>query len=107
MRVGVYYAPRFLDPLWELGATWLGRDPETNAPIEQPNIPNIAEVTADARMYGFHATLKPPMALRAGVTWDQVVTAAEEAGFPVLDLSVSEPTLETVFINLTGKELRD
>jgi ABC-2 type transport system ATP-binding protein len=36
-----------------------------------------------------------------------VVAAAEEAGFPVLDLSVSEPTLETVFINLTGKELRD
>ena len=33
--------------------------------------------------------------------------AAEEAGFPVLDLSVTEPTLETVFINLTGKELRD
>jgi ABC-2 type transport system ATP-binding protein len=37
----------------------------------------------------------------------QVVNAAEEAGFPVLDLSVAEPTLETVFINLTGKELRD
>src|ERR1039458_1628392 len=36
-----------------------------------------------------------------------VVNAAEEAGFPVLDLSVTEPTLETVFINLTGKELRD
>ena len=33
--------------------------------------------------------------------------AAEDAGFPVLDLSVTEPTLETVFINLTGKELRD
>jgi hypothetical protein len=25
----------------------------------------------------------------------------------VLDLSVSQPSLETVFINLTGKELRD
>jgi ABC-2 type transport system ATP-binding protein len=37
----------------------------------------------------------------------KVVVAAEEAGFPVLDLSVTEPTLETVFINLTGKELRD
>jgi ABC-2 type transport system ATP-binding protein len=37
----------------------------------------------------------------------KVVNAAEEAGFPVLDLSVAEPTLETVFINLTGKELRD
>ncbi len=36
-----------------------------------------------------------------------VVTGAEDAGFPVLDISVTEPTLETVFIELTGKELRD
>jgi ABC-2 type transport system ATP-binding protein len=37
----------------------------------------------------------------------QVVTAAERGGFAVSDLSVTEPTLETVFIHLTGKELRD
>ena len=37
----------------------------------------------------------------------RVVSVAEEAGFPLLDLSVNEPTLETVFINLTGKELRE
>ena len=37
----------------------------------------------------------------------RVVTAAERGGFDLLDLSVSEPSLETVFINLTGKELRD
>lgn len=36
-----------------------------------------------------------------------IVTAAERAGFLVTDLSSSEPTLETVFINLTGKELRE
>jgi len=36
-----------------------------------------------------------------------VVTGAEDAGFPVLDVSVTVPTLETVFITLTGKELRD
>jgi ABC-2 type transport system ATP-binding protein len=37
----------------------------------------------------------------------QVVAAAEAGGFHVADLSVAEPSLETVFINLTGKELRD
>jgi ABC-2 type transport system ATP-binding protein len=37
----------------------------------------------------------------------RVVSAAESGGFDVVDLSVSEPSLETVFINLTGKELRD
>jgi ABC-2 type transport system ATP-binding protein len=37
----------------------------------------------------------------------KVVAAAESDGFEVGDLSVAEPTLETVFIDLTGKELRD
>jgi ABC-2 type transport system ATP-binding protein len=37
----------------------------------------------------------------------RVVTVADRGGFEVADLSVTEPTLETVFINLTGKELRD
>ena len=37
----------------------------------------------------------------------RVVEAAEAAGFSLADLSVAEPTLETVFIGLTGKELRD
>jgi ABC-2 type transport system ATP-binding protein len=37
----------------------------------------------------------------------RVVNASEGAGFEVIDLSVAEPSLETVFINLTGKELRD
>ncbi len=37
----------------------------------------------------------------------RVVLAAERGGFDLVDLSISEPSLETVFINLTGKELRD
>jgi ABC-2 type transport system ATP-binding protein len=37
----------------------------------------------------------------------RVVNAAESGGFDLADLSVSEPSLETVFISLTGKELRD
>jgi ABC-2 type transport system ATP-binding protein len=37
----------------------------------------------------------------------RVVAAAERGGFDLIDLSVSEPSLETVFINLTGKELRE
>ncbi len=36
-----------------------------------------------------------------------VFNAAERNGFDVTDLSVTEPTLETVFINLTGKDLRE
>jgi ABC-2 type transport system ATP-binding protein len=37
----------------------------------------------------------------------RIVTAAERGGFDLIDLSISEPSLETVFINLTGKALRE
>jgi ABC-2 type transport system ATP-binding protein len=37
----------------------------------------------------------------------RLVAAAESGGFDVLDLSVAEPSLENVFISLTGKELRE
>jgi len=37
----------------------------------------------------------------------RVVSAAERGGFELVDLAVAEPTLETVFIRLTGKALRE
>jgi ABC-2 type transport system ATP-binding protein len=37
----------------------------------------------------------------------EVVRMAVDHGYSVADLSVAEPSLETVFINLTGKDLRD
>jgi ABC-2 type transport system ATP-binding protein len=37
----------------------------------------------------------------------RIVSAAERSGLDIVDLSISEPSLETVFISLTGKELRD
>ena len=37
----------------------------------------------------------------------RLVAAAEASNIEILDLAVAEPSLETVFINLTGKELRE
>ena len=37
----------------------------------------------------------------------RITNYAEEGGYTVTDLSINEPTLETVFIELTGKDLRD
>jgi Protein of unknown function (DUF1045) len=87
-RVAIYYAPAVADPLWTRAADWLGRDPETNAPRRQPVVPDIAAVTADPRLYAFHATLKPPMRLCDGATWDDmlVATRAIAAGVPAFDL---------------------
>jgi hypothetical protein len=62
--------------LFVQGATWLGRNPENGAVAKQPNVAGIAEVTAEPRVYGFHATLKPPMKLHQRHRWEDVVTAA-------------------------------
>lgn len=64
VRVALYYAPALSDPLWPAACAWLGRDPETAATLPQPDLPDLHAVTADARQYGFHCTLKPPMRLR-------------------------------------------
>jgi ABC-2 type transport system ATP-binding protein len=37
----------------------------------------------------------------------KLIAIADDAGFAITDVSVTEPTLETVFISLTGKELRE
>ncbi|WP_264714492.1 DUF1045 domain-containing protein [Limobrevibacterium gyesilva] len=86
--MALYYAPQADDPLWHLAADWLGRDPATGAPRPQPELPDIADVTADPRTYGFHATLKPPMRLVEGAAWTDVLDAAAEvaAGIPAFDL---------------------
>ena len=37
----------------------------------------------------------------------RTIAAADRGGYRLADVAVTEPTLETVFINLTGKDLRD
>lgn len=63
MRVAIYYAPAPSDPLWTAASAWLGWDAERGAPVPQPYVPGIVDFTAEPRLYGFHATLKPPMRL--------------------------------------------
>jgi len=43
----------------------------------------------------------------AGGVLPRIVAIAEQEGVNITDLSVAEPSLETVFISLTGRELRD
>jgi len=95
VRVAAYYAPRPDDPLFAAGAAWLGRDPESDAPTPQPDLSDIVEITAEPRLYGFHATLKPPMRLAEGRQWFDVLEAAQEladrtASFELPRLSVQD-----------------
>lgn len=94
-RFALYYAPHPTDLLHTAASTWLGRDAETNAPQTSPVAPDI---TAEPRLYGFHATLKPPMRLRDGATWADLRQAARAiaASVPAFNL----PTLAVT--NLAG-----
>src|SRR5271168_491471 len=82
-RYAVYWAPPSDDDLWRFGARWLGRDPETGAETAPGDgaaaDPNwLAAATAEPRLYGLHATLKPPFRLAAGQTRSALVDALAE-----------------------------
>jgi ABC-2 type transport system ATP-binding protein len=47
------------------------------------------------------------VAMRGDSVLPTVFNVVERRGFDITDLSVAEPSLETVFINLTGKDLRE
>jgi putative phosphonate metabolism protein len=71
-RFAIYFAPSATGNLWERAATWLGRDASTGdlisgsvAGIERGRLLNLTQA---ANRYGFHATLKAPMALAEGRT---------------------------------------
>jgi hypothetical protein len=68
-RIALYYAPAADDPLHECASIWLGRDAVTGAALSQKPVAgvDIAEITADARGYGLHATLKPPFRLQGNL----------------------------------------
>ena len=88
-RAAVYYAPALDDPLWAAGCGWLGRDPHTGRFAADPA---RDELTAEPRLYGFHATLKPPM--RLAHPWhalvdDAAALAAQLAPFALPPLQVA------------------
>ncbi len=92
-RYAAYYAPQPDDPLWRAGCAWLGRDPAGGTLGPGPGLPD--DVVEAPRRYGFHATLKPPMRLRAGCTHDDVEAAlchlaTSVPAFPLPPLAVHD-----------------
>lgn len=69
-RFAIYYAPSATSHLWERAAAWLGRDSSDgkllNGPLAGIDRDRLLNLTQSANRYGFHATLKAPMALVDG-----------------------------------------
>ncbi len=67
-RYALYYAPRPEEGLAVAASQWLGWNPEGGRARRLTLLAGfspdrLAEITAEPRRYGFHGTLKPPMAL--------------------------------------------
>lgn len=82
MRYAVYFTPDETAPLTRRAARWLGRDMFGAEVAQAPGPVDIdpteaRALTADARRYGFHATLKAPFHLAPGRTEDELVAALE------------------------------
>jgi len=78
-RYAIYYAAEPGSPLNDFGAALLGYDAYTGKDLPFPDDvpPDWREITHDPRKYGFHATLRAPMALATGRTEAQIIAACE------------------------------
>jgi putative phosphonate metabolism protein len=88
-RLAVYYAPR-AGAFADHAAAWLGWDAVKGVSLPQPDLPDIpfpAILTAEARRYGFHGTLRAPFRLADGVTEAEARarTASLAAGLAPVD----------------------
>lgn len=82
-RYAAYFVPESASALARLGSALLGRDSETGHSAPQPLIPGfppetLRALTAEARRYGLHATLKAPFFLRSGATERDLLRLARE-----------------------------
>lgn len=78
-RFAVYFAPR-PGAFARAAAEWLGVDVETGAALRQPVVAGIdmAAITADARQYGFHGTIRAPFRPAEGLDAASIADAVEE-----------------------------
>ena len=80
-RYALYYAPRADEGLAIAASQWLGRNAETgqSRPLKAVSTftgERLGELTADPRLYGFHGTLKAPIALAEGYSERDLLEAA-------------------------------
>ncbi|WP_309645554.1 DUF1045 domain-containing protein [Phenylobacterium sp.] len=80
-RYAIYYAPAPDTALWRKASAWLGRDAYAGQDLTRPALAeldglDLHALTADPRGYGFHATLKAPFELTAGVAETELLDFA-------------------------------
>jgi putative phosphonate metabolism protein len=100
-RYAIYYAPAPGSVLDRFGANLLGYDAYRGDDLPFPADVTLArpdwrELTSDPRKYGFHATLKAPMALAPGRTEAELAAACERFAATPRSIPVIEPVVDSI-----------
>lgn len=100
-RFAIYYAPR-PGAFAEAAAGWLGWDLARGRAVPQPDLPapdlpTLAELTAEPRKYGFHGTIKPPFRLADGVSAEDLKQAVASLARGLAPVEM--PRLELVLLH--------
>lgn len=101
-RYALYYAPRADESLARTATQWLGRNAETGqsralVPVAGIAYERLAAIVADPRLYGFHGTLKAPIALADGLTERDLLDAVGR--FAVGQGPINVPSMELAEIS--------
>src|SRR5690349_2783277 len=98
-RYAIYYAPARNSVLDRFGSTLLGYDAHAAADLPFPDgiaAADWRELTEDPRKYGFHATLKAPMALAPGTSEDELVATCEAIAAKPRALAAIKPVVASI-----------
>ncbi|BAM88334.1 conserved hypothetical protein [Bradyrhizobium oligotrophicum S58] len=100
-RYAIYYAPAADAPLARFGASLLGYDAWVGCGLDFPReitdaVPDWSELTADARKYGFHATLKAPFALADARTEAELCEACADFAATPRTIPLIRPVVEAI-----------
>jgi len=100
-RYAIYFATPEGSALDRFGARLLGYDAFSGEALPFPNgmdstVSDWREITRDPRKYGFHATLKAPMALAGGKTEAELLAACESFARSPRAIPVIKPIVNEI-----------
>jgi putative phosphonate metabolism protein len=110
-RYAIYHAAARGGELDRFGSHLLGYDAWTGAELSFPAdvaqaVPDWRELTHEPRKYGFHATLKAPMALAAGKSEPELLAACQTFAATPRPISAITPIVNSIssFIAVVAAE---
>lgn len=100
-RYAIYFAAGADHALSRFGAELLGYDAYTGDEVSFPQdaldiAPDWRDITADPRKYGYHGTLKAPMALAPGRTEAELKAACATFAEKARPMPVIRPVVDTI-----------